>query len=217
MQNSQLQIHSNTTRCHLRQLCVAAISLTACATINHTTCRDVTGRDPCGSKLASLIERNNKVKQVRSVISRYAPLRKTPGLAGLIVDRSTAAGFDPLFVAAIIKSESTFKIDAVSHKGAHGLMQVTPIAEREMRNRWEQPVRKQGNLATPKYNLDLGLSYLRHLENTFGGNKMIALVAYNCGPTRVLKALDGESKIPDESFRYAQTIMRDHQNWVSRS
>jgi soluble lytic murein transglycosylase-like protein len=163
-----------------------------------------------------LVERNQKRKQVREIVQRYAPKnQKAPMIADLIVRRSLRARFDPLFIAAIIKSESTFRPNALSHKGARGLMQVTPIAEREMLRRGAI-AKKAKSIDSPSYNIDLGLRYLRHLEQQFGGNRMIALVAYNCGPTTVLKALDGDDRIPDESFKFARTIMDDHQSWVSR-
>jgi soluble lytic murein transglycosylase-like protein len=168
------------------------------------------------SRPAKLRERTQKKKQIREIVQRYAPNnQKAPMIADLIVRRSLRAKFDPLFVAAIIKSESTFRPNAVSHKGARGLMQVTAIAEREMIRRGRIS-RRVVSIENPGYNIDLGLRYLRQLEQQFGGNRMIALVAYNCGPTTVLKALDGDNRIPAESFRYARTILDDHQSWVGQ-
>jgi len=85
---------------------------------------------------------------------------------------------DPALVKAIIHAESRFDPQAVSPKGAVGLMQLNPITV------WELGIKDPFN---PKYNIDAGVRYLKDLLDTFAGDQKLALAAYNAGPTRVYR------------------------------
>ena len=136
-------------------------------------------------------------------------------LAHRIITESRKANFDPLFVAAVIKSESAFDRFAVSGAGARGLMQILPstgcfIAGLE----GFQSVMKH-KLTDPDYNVQLGIAYLKYLEQMYKGNRVLVLTAYNWGPGRVEDAIKGRRKIPAEVMSYALKILRDHQEWVN--
>jgi soluble lytic murein transglycosylase-like protein len=83
---------------------------------------------------------------------------------------------DPALVKAVIHAESQFDPEAISPKGAIGLMQLHPITAREL------GVKDPFN---PKYNIDGGVRYLRDLLKNFEGDQHLALAAYNAGPARV--------------------------------
>jgi soluble lytic murein transglycosylase-like protein len=164
--------------------------------------------------LQELIKRNAEVKRVLAVVKRFAPLdANTRGLATLIVRESARSGLDPLYVAAIVKSESTFQPSARSNKHAKGLMQITPITERELTATVDLSGIKRRDLADAQYNLRLGTTYLRQLEKKFKGDRSLALVAYNWGPGHVMAALRGEKQIPRESLEYARQVLANHQSW----
>ena len=136
-------------------------------------------------------------------------------LSQKIITESKLQDFDPLFVAAVIKSESAFDRLAVSSAGARGLMQIMPstgtfIAGLE----GFESVMKQ-RLTDPDYNVKLGIAYLKYLEQMYKGNRMLILTAYNWGPGRVVDAIDGRRRIPAEVMSYALRILRDHQEWVN--
>lgn len=82
---------------------------------------------------------------------------------------------DPLLVAAIVTVESRFDPEAVSYRGAVGLMQVLPSTA----------ALPDGELADPQVNLDAGVGYLGWLLQSFEGELELALAAYNAGPTSV--------------------------------
>jgi len=86
---------------------------------------------------------------------------------------------DPQLVQAIIKVESEYDPEAVSNKGAMGLMQLIP-----------QTAQRFGveNPFNPKENIQGGVSYLKHLLDLFGGDLPLSLAAYNAGEGAVQRS-----------------------------
>jgi soluble lytic murein transglycosylase len=94
-------------------------------------------------------------------------------------------GLDPFLVASLIRQESEFNPDAVSHANAIGLMQVLPSTGKKLA-RAEKIRRFSANsLLVPEINLKLGTRYFRELVDHFNGNLEYALAAYNAGSDRV--------------------------------
>ena len=84
----------------------------------------------------------------------------------------------PDFVRAVIKVESNFNPNAVSQKGALGLMQLMPATARRFGVR---------NVYNPEENLEGGIQYLNFLLDTFNGDVNLTLAAYNAGENIVQK------------------------------
>jgi soluble lytic murein transglycosylase len=91
------------------------------------------------------------------------------------------AGIDPRLVLAVMRTESRFRPDAVSRRGAVGLMQLTPATAAWAARAAGLPP-PAGRLPDPAYNIALGTWYLAHLRHLFGGRLVPALAAYNAGP-----------------------------------
>jgi len=83
-------------------------------------------------------------------------------------------GVDSLLLAAVVEAESGFRPDAVSAKGALGLMQLMPLHFTGI----EQPL-------DPEVNLNLGARYLGDLRRRYDGDLALALAAYHAGPGAV--------------------------------
>ncbi len=162
-------------------------------------------------EIAPALSRNALVKKVFQIIQTHSPRnRDARSLAEAIVQASTEQGYDPLFVAAVIKSESTFNSLARSHVGAQGLMQIMPKT-----GAWLASIEKmpRGDLTDAGYNLKLGITYLKQLERGYGGDRVFTLIAYNWGPGRVESAADGLRRVPPEVMTYAIKILNDYRRW----
>jgi soluble lytic murein transglycosylase len=83
---------------------------------------------------------------------------------------------DPALLRAVIKTESDFRQHAVSHKGAVGLMQLTPATAARVR---------VSDSYDSIQNIRGGAKQLRHLLNLYQGDLPLALAAYNAGVHRV--------------------------------
>lgn len=85
-------------------------------------------------------------------------------------------GVDKSLVKAVIHAESGYDPNAVSSKGASGLMQLMPKTAESL---------KVSNSFDPKQNIRGGVRYLKFLLDTFKGDVSLALAAYNAGLSRV--------------------------------
>jgi len=88
-------------------------------------------------------------------------------------------GIEPALVHAVITAESGFNPNALSRKGASGLMQLMPDTARRYGVR---------NIFDPVENIHGGVRYLRDLLAMFNGDMRLALAGYNAGENAVIRA-----------------------------
>ena len=103
---------------------------------------------------------------------------KTPDISRSIADAAGYHGLDPALVKAIIEVESGGRLDARSSKGAVGLMQLMPATAAEM------GVKDRTDCTQ---NIKGGTGYFSRLLEQFHGDIVLALAAYNAGPSAVEK------------------------------
>jgi soluble lytic murein transglycosylase-like protein len=116
-----------------------------------------------------------KDKQLRTRLK----LSKTANPAEQIISTcSDKYGVSTSLIKAVIHAESGYNPNAVSHKGASGLMQLMPDTAKSL---------KVSNSFDPKDNVEGGVKYLRFLLDTFHGDTSLALAAYNAGLSKVAK------------------------------
>lgn len=96
---------------------------------------------------------------------------------------------DPFLVASLVRVESHFREDDISHAGAIGLMQLMPDTASWIAQRIGMKRYSRADLATPSVNVRLGSWYVMYLIRTFHGNLPEAVAAYNAGPNRVRRWL----------------------------
>lgn len=107
----------------------------------------------------------------------------------IIIQEAKQAQLDPSLVAAVINVESRWRADAVSRKGAKGLMQLMPTTAEWIAEKTGQAGVTEQDLFLPETNIRLGVSYLTDLLTHFG-SETLALAAYNGGRGNVKTWLD---------------------------
>ncbi len=101
--------------------------------------------------------------------------------AALIERHAKANNLDPALVKAVIAVESSFQPDAVSPKGALGLMQIIPATGARYGVVGEKTRSAERMLLDPATNIRVGVRYLRDLLTLFAYDLTLALAAYNAG------------------------------------
>ena len=124
-----------------------------------------------------------------------------PSLEAIINAQANANGLDPDLVKAVVKAESNFKTNAVSPKGAQGLMQLMPATSNMLGV--ENPYDAQQNITG-------GTKYLGDMLQNFGQLDM-ALAAYNAGPETV-KRYGGVPPYP-ETKKYIRQVGKYYQDF----
>jgi soluble lytic murein transglycosylase-like protein len=111
-------------------------------------------------------------------------------------------GVDANLIKAIIKVESNFNPNTVSSAGAKGLMQLMPENCRDL------------NVKNPfsiEENIDGGTRHIKEYLDKYNGNIEMALMAYNGGPTRMMKrgvtSIEHIYKMPKETQNYVPKVM----------
>ena len=92
-------------------------------------------------------------------------------------------------IHAITRQESQFAMNAVSHAGARGLMQLMPGTAREQAGKMALEYDHQSLTADAGYNQMLGNGYFARMMDYYGGSYPLAVAAYNAGPGNVNKFL----------------------------
>ena len=156
--------------------------------------------------------------QVREkAIALYTEAAKYALTKGIIIcDTKFEFGLDENLVYSVIKVESKFRKDAVSHKGAKGLMQISDITRE-----WAKEEMNLGDIDIfdPKTNIKIGCWYLNKLYKEFGRLDLV-IAAYNGGSGNVNKWLsdysyskDGKSLdlIPfEETSMYVKKVTKNY-------
>ena len=117
-----------------------------------------------------------------------------------LVPKTEQLKIDLSWVYGLIRAESVFRPNAVSHAGAVGLMQLMPATGRDLASRLGLSVDDRDDLMDPPTNLILGSSYLRDMLRQFDGSEPLATAAYNAGAARVSDWLPQESTLPADAW-----------------
>lgn len=163
-------------------------------------------------------EFDTHLKQVRFIANVIKDATRKPissNLAKTIVNESKKHGYDPLFVTAVIMAESRFDKKAISPVGALGLMQLLPSTAQYVASKLGIQNWKGHNtlLHDEALNIKLGVTYLKYLDAKYNGNKRLTLAAYNWGPGNLQRSMKGSGRLPAETVRYRDSILKNYTKW----
>lgn len=153
------------------------------------------------------------VKQMLSTSPAKPAANALPGavandskIGSIVLQKSAQHEVDPLLVSAIMAVESDFDPNAVSDKGAMGLMQLMPETASEM---------GVSNPFNASQNIDGGIRYFKKMLGQFSGDLKLALAAYNAGPNAVIR----HGGIPpyDETRNYVMKVMNNYEKLLKQS
>jgi hypothetical protein len=163
----------------------------------------------------SAIERADRVKRVDVIRGELEPrLTKATHteidvVSETIADECFQRGIDPLFVLAIIESESNFDIEAVSPTGARGLMQIIPSTFRQ--------VSDAKRMFDPIENVRAGIRYISKLRTEYRfRDPETYLFAYNQGPGAVIDHYKNGTPMAAEAQSYVPTVMSKYKTLLKR-
>jgi soluble lytic murein transglycosylase-like protein len=166
----------------------AAIALagTAVPPVSRTT-RSVVRADAKSGRLVRTVVVQQRLISPRLVtpvvagtaVGEAVPPRPAPAaIAAVIEETARKYDVDPLLVHSLVQVESAYNPNALSHKGAQGLMQLIPGTARRfgVTNVWDV-----------RQNIEGGVRYLRYLNGLFPNDLRLTLAAYNAGEAAVWK------------------------------
>ncbi len=124
-----------------------------------------------------------------------------------VIDRiADAEGVDKLLVRAVARAESGFQPNAVSPKGAIGVMQLMPATA----ERFEVK-----DIYHVEENIKGGIRYLKYLQGLFPDDIRLAIAAYNAGENRVLQ----NGTIPEitETIEYVDRVIQNYNQYQGKA
>lgn len=132
-----------------------------------------------------------------------SPRRDSDWLDPIIAKASRRYGIDVGLIRAVIKTESNFNPQAVSHAGAQGLMQLMPATARSL---------GVNDSFDPEQNVMAGTRFLSDMLQRYNGDLDSALAAYNWGPGNVDKRPD---RLPRETRDYLSRVKQLYSSYIA--
>lgn len=133
---------------------------------------------------------------------------------GLVQEYSQKYGLDPFLVLAVIKAESSFRHNAVSHKNARGLMQITEGTGKWGADKLGLKEFSAERLFEPEVNIHIGCWYLSALYSQFGDTDLV-LAAYNAGSGNVTRWL-GDDELSADGKSLDRIPFKETENYIRR-
>jgi soluble lytic murein transglycosylase len=165
------------------------------------------------------INTSERTKEVFDHEQRFPmPLRE------IVVRRANDIRLDPAYVYGLIRQESRFIMDARSHVGASGLMQVMPATAKWTAKKIGLSNFTPDQITDREVNVAIGTGYLKLVLDDFEGSMPMATAAYNAGPSRprnwrngpVLEAAIWAENIPFQETRdYVKKVLSNTTNYAA--
>ena len=126
----------------------------------------------------------------------YYPIEKN----GLLAASAQEVELDPSVLRGLVRQESVFDAGARSHAGAVGLMQLMPSTAKSLSRSVLHSRYRNDFLYDPGANAALGAAYLKRLIGQFDGSTVLALAAYNGGPSRIARIARENPRLSEDEL-----------------
>jgi soluble lytic murein transglycosylase-like protein len=134
--------------------------------------------EPDGSKRYLVLAEDNFMINKEKFSAKNSGNSTNQIIAEAVISAARLTSIEPALLHAVIRVESNYNPNALSPRGAQGLMQLMPSTAKRF---------NVHNAYDPKQNVLAGARYLRELQTLFKGNLQLVLAAYNAGPNAVTK------------------------------
>jgi hypothetical protein len=193
----------------------SAIMLFAILLISHDSSADIYSFEdqdgtlhftdaPTDRKFKIFMRDMEKDKRLRTDFGVRRLTRNPAEFDSIIASCSNQYGVPSSLVKAVIHAESGYNPNAVSKKGAAGLMQLMPGTAQQL---------KVSDSFNPGDNIRGGVKYLKFLLDTFKGDVTLALAAYNAGLSKVAKY--GGVPPYEETRNYVTKVLNYQKSYTS--
>lgn len=144
----------------------------------------------------------------RKIQNSLAPKYKSqaPTIARTVIAESAKYKLDPVFVLAVIATESKFNPVAIGSVGEIGLMQIRPETAKWIAQKMGMKWKGKESLKNPTTNIKIGIAYMDYLRTKFTSKPVRYVSAYNMGPLNV-RRLVAKNKVPAE---YNSKVMKNY-------
>ena len=159
---------------------------------------------PTDRKFKIFMRDIEKDKRLRTDFGVRRLTRNPAEFDSIIASYSNQYGVPGSLVKAVIHAESGYNPNAVSSKGAAGLMQLMPGTAQQL---------KVSDSFNPSDNIRGGVKYLKFLLDTFKGDVSLALAAYNAGLLKVAKY--GGVPPYEETRNYVAKVLNYQKSYTS--
>lgn len=211
---SASQLFASTSEC----CCAKRADKSTMSRLTHA--RELLGTKKYSQSIVSQSARLSSVKKfIREVVrERLAGYGKkyAARVSSAIIKESAKEGMDPLFVLAVIETESEFNPHIIGNHGEIGLMQIMPDTAEWIAGKNGLSWRGKESLRDPATNIKIGVSYLAFLREKFEGTAHQYVAAYNMGPGNVRKLASLDIRPKEYSMRVMNNYYGFYQNLVER-
>lgn len=137
-----------------------------------------------------------------------------PEITQTLISESKKHELDPIFVLAVIQTESNFNTRAKGTSGEIGLMQILPKTGEWIAKKYKMTWNGDSSLYDPRTNIKIGVAYFAHLRNEFDSTPYHYLPAYNMGPSNMRKVTRSIGSISSDGRilkrEYAMKVMKNY-------
>lgn len=132
--------------------------------------------------------------EIYNLVKKYTPKKNkldSENITKAILEESNKYDIDPIFIASIIKTESSFNPSAIGTSGEIGLMQLMPKTAKYIAHKIKMKKFKgTKTLRDPVSNIKIGVAYINYLREKFDNTAYKYVPAYNMGPGKLTQSID---------------------------